>query len=276
MLASGLGRVDDVRPADFDGDGDVDLLAADFGFYRTGKILLLENKGPRERPRFEPREIDPRPGVTTLPVADFNGDRLPDFVAAVSQEHESVDLFLGQGGGKFHRRTLWSAPDLTFGTSTIDLADLDRDGDLDVLYANGDSFDNRYVPPWHGAQWLENLGGGRFAYHRLTDLCGACRIRAGDFDLDGDLDLVVTAFLPTELRPDTTAPEKWASLVLLEQTRPGQFVRHTLETGFPYHAALEIADFDGDGDLDFAVGTQGGPRDRSYWFAIWWNQKIRR
>ncbi|MCR4412625.1 MAG: VCBS repeat-containing protein, partial [Thermoguttaceae bacterium] len=229
----------------------------------------LENRGPRQRPRFEPHEIDPRPGTTTLPLADFNGDGRPDFVAAVSQEYESIDLFMNQGQGRFHRRTLWSGLDLTFGTSTIDLVDLDGDGDADVLYANGDSFDNRYVPPWHGAQWLENLGDGRFAYHRLTDLSGACRIRAADFDLDGDLDLVVTAFLPSEVKPSTATPEKWASLVLLEQVEPGRFVRHTLETGYPYHASLEIADFDRDGDLDFVVGTHGGPRDKSCWFAFW-------
>ncbi|MCR4412624.1 MAG: VCBS repeat-containing protein, partial [Thermoguttaceae bacterium] len=37
VVAAGLGRVDDVRPADFDADGDTDLLVADFGFHRTGK-----------------------------------------------------------------------------------------------------------------------------------------------------------------------------------------------------------------------------------------------
>jgi hypothetical protein len=276
VVATGLGRVDDVRPADFDGDGDTDLLVADFGFHRTGKILLLENRGPRQRPQFEAHEIDPRPGTTTLPLADFNGDGRLDFVAAVSQEYETIDLFLNQGQGRFHRRTLWTGPDLTFGTSTIDLVDLDEDGDTDVLCANGDSFDNRYVPPWHGAQWLENLGDGRFAYHRLTDLSGACRIRAADLDLDGDLDLVVSAFLPSEVKPNSATPDKWASLVLLEQVGPGRFVRHTLETGYPYHASLEIADFDHDGDLDLAVGTHGGPREKSCWFAIWWNEKVAR
>lgn len=43
VLASGLGRVADVRPLDLHGDGDVDLIVAEFGMYRTGGILLLHN-----------------------------------------------------------------------------------------------------------------------------------------------------------------------------------------------------------------------------------------
>jgi hypothetical protein len=163
VLASGLGRVDDVRAADFDSDGDLDVLVADFGWYRTGKILLLTNvASPGEEPRFESEDIDPRPGTTTLPVLDVDSDGRLDFVAMISQEYEYVEAFLGQEDGTFHRRTLWRAPDLTFGSSTISLADVDRDGDQDILYANGDAFDNHYVPPWHGAQWLENMGGGEF------------------------------------------------------------------------------------------------------------------
>ncbi len=276
VLASGLGRVDDVRAADFDSDGDLDLLVADFGWHRTGRILLLRNiASSGEMPRFELEEIDSRPGTTTVPVWDINGDGRLDFLALVSQEYECVEAFFGQENGGFHCRTLWRAPDLTFGSSTISLADLDLDGDRDVLFANGDAFDNHYVPPWHGVQWLENRGRGEFKYHRLTDLSGACRIRLSDFDLDGDQDLVVAAFLPLEVKPETATPNKWPSVLLLEQTSPGRFARHVLETGFPYHAGLEVADFDGDGDTDFAVGTHGGPRDQTYWIAVWWNQKIR-
>ena len=40
------------------------------------------------------------------------------------------------------------------------LVDMDRDGDPDILYANGDAFE--YAPPnsrpWQGVQWLENRG----------------------------------------------------------------------------------------------------------------------
>ena len=51
-LAGGLGRVADVQVADFDGDGDRDLIVAEFGWLDTGSIRLLENRRatPSDRP----------------------------------------------------------------------------------------------------------------------------------------------------------------------------------------------------------------------------------
>lgn len=254
-LAAGLGRVADARPADFDGDGDLDLIVAEFGHYLSGSVVLLRNvSGGGEPALFEPEELDPRPGTIHTPVYDFNGDGRPDFLALVSQEYESLDVFVNQADAGFRLQTLWTAPDLTFGSSGIELVDLDQDDDLDVLYTNGDAFDNSFVNPSHGVQWFENLGGLQFAYHRLTDMLGAYCARAGDVDLDGDLDVVAVAWLPPYVEPPEVSVTSLPSILCLEQTAPGEFVRHTLERGAPCYAALEMADFDGDGDLDFAVG----------------------
>jgi hypothetical protein len=262
---------------DVDGDGDLDVIVAEFGHDRTGGILLLRNIAPRgQPPRFATEKLDLRTGTIHVPVCDLNADGRPDFIALVSNESESIDVFLNQGKGSFHRQALWRAPDLTFGSSGIELVDLDGDGDLDILYTNGDSFDNLYANPSHGVQWLENRGGPEFAYHRLTELPGAYRALAGDVDGDGDLDLVIASWLPQRVMPAELRQTPLASILCLEQVLPGRFVRHTLETGAANHATMEMADFDGDGDLDFAVGFNAGldgagapamPR-----VAIWWNQ----
>jgi hypothetical protein len=179
VLVTGLGRVADVRVADFDGDGAPDLVVGEFGHYQTGGIWLCRNVARRgEPPRFEPERLDDRPGTIHVPVHDFNRDGRPDFVALVSQEWEHVDAFVNRGGGRFQLQTLWAGPDLMFGSSGIELVDLDQDGDMDILYTNGDAWDNLYANPSHGVQWLENVGDLRFKYHRLTDMPGAYRALA--------------------------------------------------------------------------------------------------
>ncbi len=271
-VAEGLGRVSDVRPADFDGDGDLDLIVGEFGA-RRGRILLLRNQGG-ETPDFEVEEIDRRPGAIHLPVYDLNDDGFPDFVALVSQEFESVDAFLNLGNGRFRRRVLWEAGDPAFGSSGIQLVDIDQDRDIDILCTNGDSFDDKYVKPCHGVQWLENLGGLRFQYHRLADLPGAYHALAGDVDGDGDSDIMATVWVEPKVKFGNPGVKQWASLVCLEQVAGGQFVRHTLEKDFPWHATLELADFDADGDLDVALGSHSRTPTLQlpYWLAVWWNE----
>ncbi len=279
-LASGLGRVADVQPGDLDGDGDTDLVVAVFGLHRTGQVMLLENTSEAgDTPVFASRRIDPRPGAIHVPVLDLDGDGRLDFLALISQEYECVEAFMNQGSEVssqgspiFLRKRLWTGPDLTFGSSGIEPVDLDQDGDLDVLYTNGDAFDNNYANPSHGIQWLENLGNQQFTYHRLADLVGAYRALAGDMDLDGDLDIVAVAWLPQQIKPASLRDRPLPSVVCLEQTEPGVFERHTLQVGAPRYATLELADFDGDGDLDFAVGSHMTTTSPiSPWLAIWWN-----
>ena len=104
-------------------------------------------------------------------------------------------------------------------------------------------------------------------------MTGAYAARAGDIDLDGDCDVIAVAWLPDKVEPINVYERPLASIVCLEQTSPGQFVRHTLERDSPIHATLELADFDEDGDLDFAVGfhsRQPSPQG-TQWVDVWWN-----
>ncbi len=78
------------------------------------------------------------------------------------------------------------------------------------------------------------------------------------------------------LKCDSETARQFASIVLLEQVSPGRFVRHTLERGLACHAALVVGDFNGDGRLDFAVGTHLTGFNASELgrtcLTVWWNQ----
>jgi hypothetical protein len=91
---------------------------------------------------------------------DYDGDGRLDFVALISQEHESLVLFRNDGNGRFESEVLDRAPHPACGTSGFQLVDLDRDGDLDILATNGDMMDEiSLAKPYHGVRWLENIDG---------------------------------------------------------------------------------------------------------------------
>lgn len=262
-LLDGVGRVADVRAADFNGDGKRDLVVAVFGWRRTGEILYLENHTTDwSRPAFVPQVLDRRHGTTHVSVADLNGDGKPDFVALITQEHEAVVAFVNEGAGQFGQKTIWTGPHPAFGCNGLQLDDLDGDGDLDIVVTNGDAAPDAplLLKPYHGVQWLENQGGLKFTPHRLLDLCGAGTPIVADLDGDGRRDLLVGSFLPAAHSPQR-ARLKLGSLVSLQQRAPGHFVPHPLETSACDHFSCAACDLDGNGRPDLVVGNffVGGP-----------------
>ena len=186
--------------------------------------------GADGRPTFIRHAVDDRHGTIHVPVVDLNGDGKPDFVALISQEYETVVAFLNEGGGKFKARTLFSAPHPAFGSSGLQMADIDGDGDVDVLITNGDVYDSPLLKPYHGVSWLENRGGGsEFARHEIGAVYGAHRAVAGDIDGDGDIDVVAVSFLGEPFYAAMRHEVGADAVVLFEQVNRGEFKRHAIE-----------------------------------------------
>lgn len=264
-IADRVARVADARAGDLDGDGDLDVAVAGFG-YDDGETSWLENQGNWQ---FEQHILQRLSGGINALVADTTGDQRLDIVTLISQEWEEIWAFVNEGGGRLRPQMLWGSTNPDFGSSWISLSDMDRDGDPDILYSNGDAFE--YAPPnsrpWQGVQWLENRGGLMFELHRIADLQGAASPEAADVDGDGDLDvMVVTANADWD---DPEAP----SLVWLENTGGMQFTAHAIASSPTHLLTLAVGDLDGDGDPDLVTGGMhiSRPYDRLGRVTAWTN-----
>ncbi len=246
VLLDRVRRVSDVQAADFDGDGDVDLVAAVFG-YHHGEILHLENRGGG---RFRDHLLLATDGPSHVPVADFTGDGKPDIAALVSQDHEEVWLFANAGGGRFEPRRIFHSPNFDLGTVGLVAADINGDAKMDLLLVAGDNLEvnHHYPQPWHGLLWLENRGSDAFETRRLASVGGAYAAAVADFDGDGDLDIAVACMFNDWHRSGS------ASLVLLTNDGARNFTATSLATEPTHLATVAAGDWNGDGRPDLAAG----------------------
>ena len=211
-----LRRVSDVQSADFDNDGDRDLVIVEFGHYH-GSIIYCENIGKFE---YNRQIIHAAPGGIHAPIADFDGDGDFDIAVCISQNDEAVYIFKNNGKGNFDKIKIFDSINFDLGMSGMIASDVDQDGDVDLLVSCGDNLESsfHYPQPHHGCYLLENNGVSGFSARKLFDVPGCYAIDAGDIDLDGDIDVVAVSMI------NNWDSNNAYSVYLAEQASDGEFL----------------------------------------------------
>ncbi|GIW53238.1 MAG: hypothetical protein KatS3mg081_2593 [Gemmatimonadales bacterium] len=227
--------LDEVAPADFDGDGDLDLVAK---CYNTNVLYLLRNDG---NGMFTLNlALDLGIGLNGLAVGDFDGDGDPD-VSLSGPDAGTLVTVNNDGAGTL---TAWNSINVGSLYPQIQVArDLDRDGDLDIAVAKTGSAN---------VAILANDGGGGFTVSSHVAVGSEPRsIEGGDFDGDGDIDLIV----------GNTPQRSWHSISVLTNDGSAGFAQTALldsvaqDVGNGGLTYLLASDVDGDGDMDVVVGS---------------------
>lgn len=242
-------------PADVDADGDLDLLVA--GYYVVynesveDRLTLYRNDGPASVGSwaFTPVPVDAA-GLSfitgDIAWGDYDNDGDPD--AVVAGRFSTTTLYRNDAGALVRTSTL--LPDysedsgfLTMDQRSLTWADVDNDGDLDLLHPSvfagfglGPTVLLRNDGPGNGNAWTFTDTG------QPLPVTGSVATAWADMDADGDVDLMFAnmgGFEPPTLD--------------LYRNDGGTLVRADTALAAINVGTADWGDADGDGDFDLVV-----------------------
>ena len=250
---------------DVDSDGDLDLFWGDF--FEAG-LLLIRNEGSCTSPwlqgeheQFHRAERVVTTGYNAPATGDVDGDGRLDLVMGViggayQPNHSAVEnlhLLLQTGDAEWETVSTQLISMIDVGAESAPaLADLDADGDLDLLLGNKIEADDETTG---SVTWFENVGSAEapaFADRGALSISGTFHLApaVADLDDDGLPDIVIGTWqnqiqwwrnIGTADRPDF----ELADSALVSITRGS----NTTPT---------LGDLDSDGDLDLLIGEASG------------------
>lgn len=240
----------DLKLSDFDGDGDLDVLAAVSNpGSSAGNLYIWRNNG---NATFGAEVIFPAAtDAQKMIVADFTGDGFSD--VAIANFSASNNFTRLVHNGQTGSAAGYGAPvTMTVGSNfaqDIKAADLNGDGRIDLILSISDI----YV--------LFNNGNNTFAAPVIYNPSPGARYKGntigiGDMDNDGDVDLIGSGYYD---QPSTGT--NYGAYSILRNNGSGAFAAAevynlTLFTYLPKD--LETADFNGDGFADVAATNPSG------------------
>ena len=220
--------------ADFDGDGDEDLL---YCSWDDGKVAWYENTDGTGSFSNVNVISNNAGGAEAVYAADLDGDGDKDALSASSSVGgtNKIAWYRNTAGG-FASQNVISQK--MRGARVVLAADLDGDGDQDVL--SGSASDGKVA-------WYENTDGyGTFSKQTVitTSARGVRSLSAADLDGDGDMDVL-------------SASATKGTLAWYENTDgSGAFSGPNVLSSTASYASVFTADVDGDGDPDVLSGSE--------------------
>ncbi len=148
-------------------------------------------------------------------------------------------------------------------TNQLTLGDVDGDGDLDIIWANGGGFSSPTPLPDRQRLYL-NDGAGVFtdATTGNLSLAGYCRgVELGDIDNDGDLDAIFAQDFNRQPQLFTNNGSG-----VFSNVTGAQLPAMTLSS-----SRAQFGDIDNDGDLDLYITNGGGNRFGCGQYQVWVN-----
>lgn len=167
--------ISEIAGADFDMDGDEDIVACSFN---RNEVIWFENLGNNNftSRKYISQELD---GPVSIDVADIDNDGLVDIISA-STNASKVVWYKNNGNGEFSAEILVSN-EVNY-PKKIQALDINNDGNIDIISG---SLLNRTLA------WHENMGNGTFGSTTVitTDLFDSY-FTLGDIDGDGLKDVI--------------------------------------------------------------------------------------
>ncbi|HEX7343553.1 MAG TPA: FG-GAP-like repeat-containing protein [bacterium] len=218
-----------LEEGDLDGDGDWDLVVACSSPYtQPGGLYRLMNNGAMQ---FTVVQIPCDHKFYDLVVEDMDGDGDPDIVGThtVPPWFDSLSWWENTENGQIYiEHNL-----LNFVGDGFGAADVDLDGDLDLVCSSYDSL-----------LWLENNGNQTFTAHAVGTLAFSDDVNAGDLDGDGDMDIFA---------------REYQTILWYHNDGSQNFSQVSEIPSALYMNEIQVMDVDGDGCMDVSgiSGTWG-------------------